>query len=137
MSYEEFNRLINDDIENLFVGQEYFHKGDIGIPVHLLIDCVSYYKKFSNQKFIVIQNNYENDKFDWQKGLEVLLMTISDNPQMYLSDLNIKLKNEDIEIIRQFVIKYKEKLEEFADQTWIDNQTCYFHKWYKDIRDKQ
>jgi len=137
MSYEEFNRLINEyDYENdcaVLEQWERFDKGDAELPTYLLIDTVESYKEFGNQKFIIIQNNYEDDHFDWQKGLDVLLMTISDNPQLYLSDAIVNLKEEDIEKIRQFVIKYKEKLEELADQTWIDKGTSSYWKWYEDF----
>jgi len=133
MSYNEYNCLINnhDGLESFCMTRKLLKKYS-GLPVHLRIDDTSYYQyeEFGNQnkKFIIIQNNYDNDDFDWQKGLDVLLMTISDDPQICLSDAVIKLKEEDIEIIRQFVIKYKEELKSFAEQT--DNFD--YDKWYNE-----
>jgi len=128
MTYKKFNRWINTNkgcYQFLFDVAD-FNKKYSGLPTHLSIDHISCYERYGkgNQKFIAIQNNYDEECFDWQKGLDVLLMTISDNPQMFLKNSEIKIKDEDIEIIKQFIVKYKNELEQFADQTGD------YHQWY-------
>jgi len=130
LSYEEYRKYLMKWFEtmedNILNHWEMFNKRHSKLPTHLLIDNDSVYKRFGNQKFIIIKNCYDDcfSFFNNEKELDILAMTISDNPQLCLSDPIIKLKEEDIEAIRQFVIKYKEKLGEFADGNGI------FLEWY-------
>jgi hypothetical protein len=114
MSYEEYNHLINTDATDTICYEfEFLSRSQSGLPVNILLDEELYYKNWGNgrQKFIMIQNNYKY-KTHYKDNL---LMTISDDPQMYLSYSTIKIKESDIEKVRQFVIKYKKQLEKLAN----------------------
>ena len=113
MSYKEYNQLMHDNYDDLWQENSLLHRKESGLPVNIFVAEYPYHKDYGDgkQKFIKIQNNY---KYKGHSN-DLLLMTISDNPQLYLSDAEINIKKTDINKIAKFIVKYKSYLEQIAE----------------------
>ena len=84
------------------------------LPVNI---CVDGPRALKHGKRIKFQNNY-SEKFD---ETDLLTLTISEEPQLGKTLKKIRIKNRDIEKLKQWVILNKDILFQFADGN-IDSQ---------------
>ena len=84
------------------------------LPVNIWVDGP---RTLKHGKRIKFQNNY-SEKFD---ETDLLTMTISEEPRLGKTFKKIKVKNRDIEKLKQWVILNKDILLQFADGN-IDSQ---------------
>lgn len=80
-----------------------------GLPVDLRLDEIGCKRKpkylHYSEPLLTFQNNY-----DAKAHFDVLPMSISENPQVLEDAKYIKIKPEEVETIRQFVVKHYELL---------------------------
>jgi hypothetical protein len=87
-------------------------KTDTGLPVNLWIDDSSNYKRSGHWKRIKFQADYRNKV---NPG-NLVNMTISENPEIFPPNVNVKLPAKDIELIKTFVKNNFKLLSKLADQ---------------------
>lgn len=80
-----------------------------GLPVDLRLDEIGSLRKpkylHYSEPLLTFQNNYDN-----KAHFDVLPMSISKNPQVLEDEEFIKIKPEDVEAVRRFVINHYELL---------------------------
>ena len=80
-----------------------------GLPVDLRLDEIGCQRKpkylHYSEPLLTFQNNY-----DTKAHFDVLPMSISENPRVLEDEKNIKIKSEDVEAVRQFVINHYDLL---------------------------
>jgi len=89
-----------------------FMKAESGLPVNLWLDTAENYKRGGHWKRIKVQNNY-GDKF---RNDDLFSITISDNPEIKPPNVKVKISNDDVEIIKNFIKTNKDLLLKLADQ---------------------
>ena len=80
-----------------------------GLPVDLRLDEIGSLRKpkylHYSEPLLTFQNNYDN-----KAHFDVLPMSISENPRVLEDEKYIKIKSEDVEAVKQFIIKHYDLL---------------------------
>ena len=80
-----------------------------GLPVDLRLDEIGSQRKpkylHYSEPLLTFQNNYDN-----KAHFDVLPMSLSQNPQVLEDEKYIKIKSEDVEAVRQFVVQHHDLL---------------------------
>jgi hypothetical protein len=103
--YGEYNMTLD---ENLQENQQYGHlmilsllrKFETGLPVNIWVDPGQTYKIIGQSK----QIKFQLDNADHPNYYKMITMTISDNPEIIDNLDKIKLSENEIKLIKQFII---------------------------------
>ena len=108
--FKDLNEKLQIFLEDKFAIQEManFKGNELNLPVNIWVDGP---REMKHGKRIKLQNNYSTN---FMTG-DLITLTISENPTLGKTFNKIKIKNKDIEKVRQWIIQNKNILELYAD----------------------
>ena len=109
MNIHEILEALENLIQDKFPLNEMsnYRKDDFNLPVNIWIDGP---RNLKHSKRIKFQNNY-SDKFD---ETDLLTLTISDKPILGRTFKKVKVKEKDLELIKEWIILNKNILLEYT-----------------------
>jgi hypothetical protein len=112
MSEEDFNEYIAEEDE--LIEYTFIDKNRYGLPVNCFADDDGAYKCHNHPLWFLMINNYGND------SLDMLPLSIDDNPNVLVSDYNLHIKESDFEIIKNFIRINKDAILQLSNGTLIN-----------------
>lgn len=108
--FKDLNEKLQIFLEDKFAIQEManFKGSTFNLPMNIWIDGP---REMKHGKRIKIQNNYSTNCMTG----DLLTLTISDNPQLGKTFTKIRIKNKDIEKVRQWIIQNKQVLNDYTN----------------------